>query len=85
MHVHLPPTLTYNPHDAWVRNGTLHTEGLCIELLEAFVVFLLCVDLNFKRINLQQLSAFFNIITAILILTGPGEEGVACVWRRLCV
>ncbi len=69
MHVHLAATLSYDPHDTWVGYGTLHSQRLLVQLLQPLGIFLLSVHLDLKSIDFEQLSALFQVFSAVWILT----------------
>ena len=49
-----------------MRDCRLDVEGLIVERLQLLVVLLGSVHLDLQSVNLQQLSAFFEIVFAIL-------------------
>eukprot|EP00050_Salpingoeca_kvevrii_P018754 m.78008 g.78008 ORF g.78008 m.78008 type:complete len:395 (+) comp8152_c2_seq3:2120-3304(+) len=51
-------------------NGRFDLQGALIDSLEAFCVFLCCVHLNLKRVDLEKLCALLQIFGAVLILAG---------------
>lgn len=78
--MHFSSTFTDDSQNKRMWNGRLDVQRLIIKRLQLLVVLLRGVHLDFKRVNLEQLRAFLQIIFAILrsatrvkLLQNPGQ------------
>lgn len=55
--MHLPAALSDNAHDERMRYSRANFEAALIQFLQLFVVFLLCVHLDFQGVYFEELSA----------------------------